>query len=133
MHYIYSITNKNNNKSYIGQTENPDKRKKEHFKKSHNANLRKDIEKYGCENFEFEILDKTENSTNINFLEMTYIDKQKNGRYNTVHGGQLSSRYDRCKCDNCKCVFELRDFKQEKNTGFIYFKLIENFSRIEWL
>ena len=60
MGYIYSITNKINNKKYIGKTEynNPIKRWQEHLRDSKRFDrpLYKAIRKYGKENFIFEVL-----------------------------------------------------------------------------
>ena len=60
MGYIYSITNKINNKKYIGKTEydNPIKRWQEHLRDSERFDrlLYRAIKKYGKENFIFEIL-----------------------------------------------------------------------------
>ena len=60
MGYIYSITNKINNKKYIGKTEydNPIKRWQEHLRDSERFDrlLYRAIKKYGKENFIFKIL-----------------------------------------------------------------------------
>lgn len=57
-HYLYKITNQINGKSYIGITNNPKRRKYEHFqKKSGNFSIvRLAVQKYGPENFSFKVL-----------------------------------------------------------------------------
>ena len=67
MAYIYQITNLLNGKQYIGKTEheNPIKRFKEHFNESKKdtSNLRplyRAMQKYGQENFNFEVLEEVE-------------------------------------------------------------------------
>ena len=62
---IYKIVNKINNKVYIGQSINIDKRIKEHFWKSqcekdvsYNSALHNAIRKYGKENFEWEVIEE---------------------------------------------------------------------------
>jgi group I intron endonuclease len=59
-HYLYLITNRVNDRRYVGITCNPDRRKHEHFYKNvNNSNtgiVRKAVEKYGVENFTFEVL-----------------------------------------------------------------------------
>lgn len=56
-HYLYKITNLVNGKLYIGVTNNPIKRKAQHFTKSKkNRLVNKAVEKYGKENFSFEVL-----------------------------------------------------------------------------
>lgn len=86
MAYIYKITNQINQHSYIGKTEyvNPNRRWKEHLSEAtkqrfnHRAIYRA-IQKYGKENFSFEILEETNNP---NEREQYYILK-----YNTYHNG----------------------------------------------
>lgn len=86
MAYIYKITNQINQHSYIGKTEyvNPSRRWKEHLSEAtkqrfnHRA-IYKAIQKYGKENFTFEVLEETNNP---NEREQYYICK-----YNTYHNG----------------------------------------------
>ena len=94
---IYKITNLINNKSYIGQSINIEKRIKEHFWKSKNQKdisfnsiLHQAIRKYGEENFKWEILEECD-VEKIDELEQQYIQKYNtlspNG-YNILPGGQ---------------------------------------------
>ena len=62
MQYLYEIKNIINNKRYIGRTCNPDTRKKRHFReleknKHHCIFLQRAFNKYGKENFIFNIID----------------------------------------------------------------------------
>lgn len=55
---IYKIENKINHKIYIGQSIDPKRRWQEHCRKKENCKslIRDAIQKYGAENFEFEVL-----------------------------------------------------------------------------
>lgn len=55
---VYIITNKKNNKSYIGQTKHPQQRFKEHSRvcKNYTSLISQAIQKHGKDNFEFKIL-----------------------------------------------------------------------------
>ena len=60
---IYKITNKINGKSYIGQSNNIIRRISEHKSESYrqheiNKVLYKAIEKYGVQNFDFDIIEE---------------------------------------------------------------------------
>ena len=102
MGYIYKITNRINNKMYIGKTEqyDPIKRWEEHLKdykkrKNENRPLYKAMEKYGVDNFVFEIIEETNDAEN---REKYWIDKMRtyigfkdcNG-YNATLGGDGKS------------------------------------------
>ena len=89
---IYKITNKINNKAYIGQSVNIFQRWKYHRTHIDNEQaLYKALKKYGVENFTFEILEETEADKNIlNEKEIYYIEKYKTygkGGYNLTPGG----------------------------------------------
>lgn len=68
MYYVYKITNKINDKIYIGKTKNLEIRWKKHLQNSRNININKpfynSIRKYGSENFSIEIIS-------------TYIDEEE--------------------------------------------------------
>ena len=100
---IYKITNKINNKMYIGQSKDIKKRWKQHLyemnnKKSHSYNyeLYRSMRKHGVENFSFDILEEC-NVEDLNRREMYWVnfyDTYFNG-YNKTLGGEQSSRVDK--------------------------------------
>lgn len=59
-HYLYKITNTVNGKMYIGVTKDPEKRKAQHLNskpiKGKNFPIRLAVQKYGKENFLFEVI-----------------------------------------------------------------------------
>lgn len=85
---IYVITNLINKHQYVGQSTNLKKRKAEHFSvtKEHNASLRRAFEKYGVENFSFEVLEYCEECF-LNEKEIAYIASLK-PVYNRTAGGR---------------------------------------------
>lgn len=88
---IYKITNLINNKIYIGQTVHPEKRWWEHQQraKTHYDNypIHLAINKYGAENFSFEILEWTEQfDDEEERLIKEYNSLSPNG-YNLIEGG----------------------------------------------
>ena len=91
MGYIYTITNKTNNKTYVGQTVRElDTRWKDHLKKRSNCRyLKSAINKYGVENFVFKLVCITFD-TQLDDMEIQYIQKYNclvpNG-YNLRLGG----------------------------------------------
>ncbi len=55
---IYKIENKQTGKCYIGQTTNPERRKKEHFTHSSNDRLRQAIRSEGATQFSFKVIER---------------------------------------------------------------------------
>ena len=99
---IYKITNKVNNKSYIGQTRYTiEFRWKQHQHKKDNTYFHNAIHKYGVENFNIEILEECD-IKDLNSKEIFYIAKYDtfNNGYNLTIGGDgnrrllLDSSYD---------------------------------------
>ena len=92
---IYSIVNKINGKMYIGLTTNKDKRLSRHKRnlnnnKHRNKHLQNSWNKYGKDNFKFEILEKNISKNNLSQKEMEYIDKLNSFKsgYNLTKGGE---------------------------------------------
>lgn len=112
--YIYKITNKINQKKYIGKTNDPERRKREHFSKTNLKNepnkiLYKAMEKYGRENFIFDIIEECS--------EEKWEDREKywishfnslipNG-YNMIDGGSEPPHY----LGEKSAVAKLKDFE----------------------
>jgi len=96
--FIYIITNKINNKKYIGQTTRSlNKRIYEYkaaykYNKFYNQHLLSAFNKYGWNNFEFSIIDTAQSIEELNTKEIKYINKyQSNNKefgYNLENGGR---------------------------------------------
>jgi group I intron endonuclease len=93
MPYVYKITNKINNKCYVGYTSKKDveHRIREHFSPSvyNNTNtpLYNSIKKYGKENFTYDILFESGNVAETLKKEIEFIEKL--GDYNLHSGGNV--------------------------------------------
>ena len=101
MGYIYKITNKINNKCYIGQTiKNYEERFRQHqlnYTKEYFSQivLYQAFKKYGIENFNFEPIEEVEKNQ-LDEREkywIKYYDSYYNG-YNSTLGGRLVELYD---------------------------------------
>lgn len=98
--YIYKITNKINEKSYIGKTNNIKRRWGEHKGgKGNTAILNKAIKKYGIDNFDFSIVEEKEFDSidalnqGLSQMEIDYIAKYNTYKrgYNATIGGEGAS------------------------------------------
>lgn len=93
---VYKVTNKINGKLYIGKTYNFEKRKREHIlNKNDNLPFHNALKKYGEENFEWEIIDTSDNDEEIKQKEIYWIKKlntciksKKSNGYNITVGGE---------------------------------------------
>lgn len=94
---IYKITNKINNKSYIGQSVDIEHRLKEHrnpynWKREKSKLLYKAFQKYGLENFTFEVIEECKENQ-LDIKEQYWIDyynSYSNG-YNMTTGGETNN------------------------------------------
>lgn len=90
--YVYKLTNTINNKVYIGITQSIEKRRIQHFRCKKNHPLYNAIQKYGKDNFIFEVIDTADNRKVLCELERYYIrlynsNDRKYG-YNITSGGE---------------------------------------------
>lgn len=108
MGYIYKITNKINSKVYIGKTTiKPEVRWKQHkqyFNKkiSYVKPLYLSMQKYGIDNFKFEVIGEYSNNL-LNKKEVEAIKEHKSfgkGGYNATNGGDGSKKLDDTKIIN---------------------------------
>ena len=70
---IYKIENLLNNKVYIGQSIHIERRWQEHCSKASQSLISKAIQKYGKENFSFQIIEEVDDITLLTKLETKYI------------------------------------------------------------
>jgi group I intron endonuclease len=70
---IYKFTNRVNGKVYIGQSRNIYLRYKEH-RKDQNSGMSIAIKKYGIESFNFEVIERVDDLTNLNEREQYWLD-----------------------------------------------------------
>lgn len=133
MYYIYCYTNKINNHKYVGQTNNYERRIREHrscaFNKkasSYSDLIHKKIREYGEENFEISLIEilYTDNIEEVNQREIYWIDKLQTHcstglGYNMTPGGGRKG-YNSILSDE-----ELKELKQDIKQGIPYYE-IEN-------
>ncbi len=75
---IYKIEHKETGKCYIGQTTNPDRRRREHFTHSSNDRLRQAIRSEGENRFTFKVLEQVQ-GIDANYREAYWIRHHRNG------------------------------------------------------
>lgn len=128
---IYKITNKINNKIYIGQSKNIEQRWKEHVRHSKDKYSRNKpyihsaINKYGKDNFKFEVLEECK-FEELDEREKYYIAEYKSNvkgiGYNSTPGGDARYNIVLRGVDNPVSVFSedevfyIRDLYADKNT-----------------
>lgn len=98
---IYKVTNKINGKMYIGQTNNFEKRKREHTTYDINDSclFHRALRKYGLDNFTWEIIDNAESKKEADMLERYYIEQYRTYKnsgigYNMTKGGDGGSMWN---------------------------------------
>ena len=112
MAYIYKIENQINHKMYIGKTNhiNPHRRWVEHQSDSRNPNrnhraLYRAINKYGIDNFTFEILEETNIPEEREMYYIAFYNTYHCG-YNETLGGDGASYLELPEQDICKYYLE---------------------------
>lgn len=130
--YIYKATNKINGKSYIGQTTNFAKRKRDHInvrdgRRDPNSIFHRAIDKYGKENFTWEILAIIPGKSLANAYECEMIRKYNSYKpfgYNMTKGGDGGSMWNAipvvCLTLNGKFVKKYDSASEAKEDGFYY-------------
>ena len=116
--YTYKVTNKENNKIYIGQTiQNPKQRWRHHLEEAKlgsDLKFHKALRKYGKDLFSWEVLEIV-NENELNEREkywISYFDSYKNG-YNSTEGGDNPPRND----VSVICLETLQIFKSCVSAG----------------
>jgi group I intron endonuclease len=100
MHYLYKITNTENNKIYIGQTNNPSLRWSQHKSNAKydrgNQIITRAITKYGADVFTFDVIATCLTQDDVDILEeqviQQYDGRNKDKGYNVDIGGNTSPR-----------------------------------------
>ena len=147
--FIYKISNKINNKIYIGQTiQNPKDRWYRHCQKSHlskaerNMVIKRAILKYGKDNFQFEIIETIENCTkelldSREIYWISYYNSYKSG-YNCTKGGCSGAKPLKISIEKYKDIiglykdgFSLRDIAKEYNVDKATIKHILELNNIK--
>jgi group I intron endonuclease len=112
MGYIYEVTNKINNKKYVGLTTlTPKERWKTHLKtannpssKDYNAPFKRAIRKYGSENFSIKAIDESDNLEELKEKEIYWIKtlntclyEEGSWGYNATKGGDFGAEISKKK------------------------------------
>lgn len=121
---IYKITNLVNNKMYIGQTIHPDRRWTEHKQKARHGQdkfpIHLAINKYGEENFLFEIIEWTENYNEEEKRLIKELNTLSPNGYNLGKGGENHVMYGednpKNKVKNNNVLLIIQDLKDNKMT-----------------
>lgn len=104
---IYCITNSANGKSYIGKSNDIDRRRTQHFSalgndEHDNEEMQRDYNKYGNDCFEFSVLETVEDENKLDYIEDYYIKK-----FDSLLNG-----YNRCR-GNIKSVLSTDSFSRK--------------------
>lgn len=83
--YIYKIQNKINNKVYIGKTINYQARWRDHITRERDTAIHQAISKYGSDNFDFSVIEFTDNLSEREEYWISYYDSYHTG-YNCSLG-----------------------------------------------
>lgn len=146
MYYIYKYTNKINGKSYIGQTNNIQKRKNGHRSAAYNPKdfnynnaFHLALRKYGEENFDFEIIEEISeefgrdylNERERFFIQLFKSHVSENG-YNITWGGDGCNKIPKtfeecCACSKILTINQIKDIQQMLIDGYQYFEIKQKY------
>lgn len=131
MYYIYCYTNKINNHKYVGQTNNYERRIREHkscsFNEkacSYNDLIHRKIRQYGEDNFQIDILETlyTDDIEEVNQREIYWI-KKLSSHCSTGQGYNVSWGGGRRGFSSILSQEELKELKSEIKKGISYYEL----------
>lgn len=149
MLYVYKFTNKITGKTYIGQTNNIEKRKRGHKSESfnpkangYNLPFHAAIRKYGWENFEFEILEEIPDEFGREYLnerEIFFILYYKslvdeNG-YNLTKGGEGCNKgpltfEEQVQLSKIFNIEQIKDIQSMLLDGYEYFEIMSKYPQL---
>lgn len=136
MYYIYCYTNKINNHKYVGQTNNFERRIREHRScafnekaNSYNDLIHKKIREYGEENFEISLIETLyiDDIEEVNQREIYWINKMQS-HCSTGLGYNISYGGGRRGYNNVLTQNELKLLKEKIKAGIPYFELENEFN-----
>lgn len=129
------IKNKLNQKVYIGQSNNIERRWSEHKRSKDSCIIHKAIRKYGVDNFEFSIIQECE-VLDLNRLEIYYIEQYNsvfpNG-YNMTSGGEFNPNFGEYNGNSkltSDIVYQIRELYTTDITRAEAYKLCEEYISI---
>lgn len=138
MNYIYRYTNKINGKTYVGQTNNLNRRKIEHRSAMVNNNnpvydypFYRALRKYGFDSFEYSVLEEIEENENSYIDErerfwISYCNSYENG-YNQSIGGQDKSHTSKFSEEDIEEIKKMILSGSDYNTIGSKFKISKTF------
>lgn len=135
MNYIYCYTNQINQHKYVGQTNNLNRRIREHKScaynpqsSSYNTLFHQKIREYGINNFSIEVLEKLYNVSQdyVNERETFWIKDKQSFRgtglgYNSDYGGNK-------KISSILSEEQIRDIKEKIRSGVAYFDIEDEYN-----
>ncbi len=135
MNYIYCYTNQINQHKYVGQTNNLNRRIREHKScaynpqsSSYDALFHQKIREYGIDNFSIEVLEKLYNVSQdyVNERETFWIKDKQSFRgtglgYNSDYGGSR-------KVSSILSKEQIRDIKEKIRLGVAYFDIEDEYN-----